>query len=262
MNQNLLEKYRKLQEYLLELEEVVVVYTGGVESTLLLKIAYDILNQETLALMAKFEAMSEKDFEYALISAREIGVYPIALNIDPNDTREINCLSPNQYCYYEKQMLIVFNRFLKANQLLHLAVATPIGVDQICENDDCCDKINVLKPFEAFNFSDNDIKDLAKELRVNSSVNYLPALQITSYYKDNYFSKDLLDKKNKAEEFLRNLNFRSVRIRMQNNVLYLTVDQKQMQLIYNNEVRKNIISFMKNLGFKDVFITATENAII
>ncbi len=262
MNQNLLEKYRNLQAYLLELEEVVIAYTGGIESSLLLKIAYDTLKHETLALMAKFDAMSEKDYEYALISARETGVYPITLKIDSKNTNKVDCLRTDHNCLNEKKMLVTFNQFVETNQLLHLLVAKPFRVNSVCENDKLCNNPRVLKPFEVFEFTLEDIQVLAKELGVNSIANYLSNYKSDSNPGDDSGTSELILKKQQAEEFLRNLNFRSVRVKMENNVLYLTVDPSQLQLIYDHDVRKNIISFMKNLGFKNVSINATERALL
>ena len=74
------EKLSKLKEIISELKSVVVAFSGGVDSTLVAKVCYDILKDNSMAVTARSETYPDFEFKEAQILAKEIGIKHIVIN--------------------------------------------------------------------------------------------------------------------------------------------------------------------------------------
>jgi uncharacterized protein len=102
MKKELNSKYQQLKDYFLELEEVVIAYSGGVDSTLLLRIAHEVLKDEVIAIIGKSDTMPEREYEDALDMAREIGVEPVVIHTNEVESPEY-CSNPVDRCFHCKK---------------------------------------------------------------------------------------------------------------------------------------------------------------
>ncbi|MEN6328278.1 MAG: TIGR00268 family protein, partial [Syntrophomonas sp.] len=99
---NLQSKYSLLTAKISEMKRVIVAYSGGVDSTLLLKAAYDCLGVENvLAVTEASPLISNNDIETAIAMAKEIGVPHRIIQTNELDVEEIISNPPNR-CYYCK----------------------------------------------------------------------------------------------------------------------------------------------------------------
>ena len=73
MTQELEAKYIQLQILLRDLGSVVIGYSGGVDSTLLVKVAADVLGKNALAVIGKSETYPTREYEEAIKMAEEFG---------------------------------------------------------------------------------------------------------------------------------------------------------------------------------------------
>ena len=89
MRPELEQKYARLQAILAEMESVVIGYSGGVDSTLLVKVAADRLGDRALAVIGRSETYPTREFEDALKLVQQLGVpYEIVRKIGRASCRE------------------------------------------------------------------------------------------------------------------------------------------------------------------------------
>src|SRR5438067_12237620 len=72
-------KYEHLQAILRDMESVLVAYSGGVDSALLLKVAHDVLGERAIGAIASSPAYAAEETEQAIAVAEQMGIPLIAL---------------------------------------------------------------------------------------------------------------------------------------------------------------------------------------
>src|SRR2546421_11417925 len=72
-------KYEHLQAILRDMQSVLVAYSGGVDSALLLKVAYDVLGDRALGAIAASPAYAPEETQDAIAAAQQMGLPLITL---------------------------------------------------------------------------------------------------------------------------------------------------------------------------------------
>lgn len=111
-------KYHQLQHLFTTGDRVLVAYSGGIDSTLVAKIAFDVLREQAIAITANSPSLLPNDLEDAIIQAQAIGINHQVINTtemaDPNYTS-----NPINRCYFCKSEL--HNRLKALSQELGYA---------------------------------------------------------------------------------------------------------------------------------------------
>lgn len=98
------EKLQQLQALFQEMERALIAYSGGIDSTLVAKIAYDVLGDQSLAVTAVSPSLLPEDLEDARIQAAEIGIQH--QEIQTQEMANSNYTSnPVNRCYFCKSEL-------------------------------------------------------------------------------------------------------------------------------------------------------------
>src|SRR5689334_1986460 len=100
----LAEKYARLRDILAEMGEVVVGYSGGVDSTVVLKVAHDVLGARAIAVTGDSEAFPQGEVDAALKVAEEMGVEVVRVRTHELSNIHFRVNNPDR-CYHCKTEL-------------------------------------------------------------------------------------------------------------------------------------------------------------
>jgi pyridinium-3,5-biscarboxylic acid mononucleotide sulfurtransferase len=255
MTRELKKKYSILQQNIKKLSSAVVAFSGGVDSTLLLKICKDELKENAYAIMGVTQTMPEEERNMALQLARSIGVEPILI-----ETQELNskvfCANPDDRCYHCKSLIFgSFQKYLEEKNLYNLLDGSNINdLSDYRPGKKALEELNVISPFIEAGFTKNEIRELSKQLDLPTWDKEALACLATRIAFGDEITAEKLDMINKAEKFLRDKGFTYVRARIQKNQLRIETSIEQLPVLFEDEMRKEVVKYMKELGFKFVTI--------
>jgi len=251
-DKNAINKFESLKNLLSEYKSVLVAYSGGVDSTFLLKVAKDVLKDNTYAVLAVSDLIPEKEVEEAIETAKQIGVEPIIIERDIY-SNNLFMKNDNLRCYWCKKSLI-----LKLKE-----IAKQNNIDCIIEGsnfDDISDYrpgMQALKE-EGINSPLINVKLTKHEIRYLSNMLNLPtyskpslACLVTRIPYGDTITKEKLKAIENSEQVLKKYGFKQFRVRHHGDIARIEVEREE-RANFSLELMDKIANEIKKFGFKYV----------
>lgn len=242
-------KIEKLKKILKRMRSVVIAYSGGLDSTFLLKVAIDTLGKENvLAVTARSETYPAAEYKEAVRIAKVIGARHLTITTKELDIKHFKS-NPVNRCYYCKKELFKklddIRKSWKMGSLLH--GANYDDLKDIRYGRFAAKELGVKSPLVKAGFTKDDIRKYSKKLGLSTWDKPSFACLASRFpFHSNISAKDLV-RVDKAESYLRSLGFRQVRVRIHGEIARLELlpeDQKKAL-----RLRAAIATRLKKLGF-------------
>jgi uncharacterized protein len=251
---NLAEKHAQLRGLIANYGSALVCYSGGVDSTLLLKVAHDVLGERCVAMVALSPTMAASERKAALALAAEIGARTEVTESHELSQPEFR-MNPKDRCYFCK------------TELLDLAapLARQLGLNEVLlgtNTDDLGDYRPGLQaakdhgarhPLVDATMSKSEVRDLSRELGLSTWDKPQLACLSSRFPYGTEITPERLSQVDRMEDGMRSLGFRQVRARWHGEIVRLEVDADALARATDPEVRDAIVSLGRELGF--TFIT-------
>ncbi|MBI5464056.1 MAG: ATP-dependent sacrificial sulfur transferase LarE [Ignavibacteriales bacterium] len=251
LSDTITEKYSNLQETLRLLGSVAIGYSGGIDSTLVLRVACDVLGANALAVIGRSATYPTREFEEALATAQKFGARIRVVDTEETDNLKFQQNPPNR-CYFCKSEL--FGK-------LH-AIAAEEGIAHIADGtitDDLVDfrpgmaakrEQNVRSPLLETNFSKADVRELAKHLGVPFWDKPSFACLASRFPYWTGITKENLMKIDSAETFFRDHGFRQFRVRHHDDTtVRIELSQQEFPQLFDAAFRSKCVAHLKSLGY-------------
>lgn len=234
-------------------EKVVLAFSGGVDSALLLKIATSLRKDENdvVAMFFKAPSSTEEDLVNAKSLAEEMGVKLFIKDVDIFvDDHIVN--NSKDRCYHCKSHL--FKQAIKLKD--------DLGYGYVIDGTNTDDHkvyrpglmalrdLGVVSPLNMAGFSKQMVRALADELDISVAKRPSAPCLLTRFPYGTKITPAKLDRLEKAEAFIRDLGFIKFRVRDHSNIARIELTPNDFMAFI--EKRDQVIKEFKNLGFSYV----------
>ncbi|MDI3480347.1 MAG: pyridinium-3,5-biscarboxylic acid mononucleotide sulfurtransferase [Tepidanaerobacteraceae bacterium] len=253
-SQGLGQKLQRLKSIIKNMSSAVVAFSGGVDSTFLLKVCLEFLGSDNvLAVTAKSAIHPEWELQAAERLARMLGVRH---KIVKTEELEIPGFSDNppERCYYCKKE--VFGKLLDT--------ARREGFNVVVDGsnfDDTRDfrpgmrataELGIRSPLKEAGFTKDDIRALSKEMGLPTWNKPSFACLSSRFPYGEKITLEKLERVARAEEILRALGFSQYRVRSHGDIARIEVQPEDMERFFDRELREDTAAKIKQAGFKYV----------
>ena len=248
---NLQDRYKRLRQIVAAYQKVLVAYSGGVDSTLLLKVALDTLGAgNVLACLGLSDSVPKADYDDACKIARQMGA---ALEIvHPNEMNNPNYrANPANRCYFCKTELYSLLTDL-AKQRDFEVVLCGTNADDACDyrpGQQAADEFHVESPLEQAQLTKQDIRTLSRELNLETADKPAQPCLASRVTYGLSVTPDRLKQIEKCEAFLKTKGLDVLRVRHHDNLARIEVPPEKIELLSQETLRTEIVNHFKSLGF-------------
>ena len=250
------DKYNSLAAILKKLDKVVVAYSGGVDSTFLLKAALDTLGAENvLACIGTSSSLAKSQYNRAIECAADIGAAIEEVKVHEVMDTKYSANNPDRCFHCKSHLYTVLQN-----------IAEKKGFDNVicgCNFDDMDDfrpgnkaarLYGVLSPLAEAQMTKDDIRNMSRELNLpTADIPASPCLASRLTY-GLEITEQRLQQVEEAEAFFRKVGFIEFRVRHHDTIARIEVRLEDMDKITTEPGRQKIVNKLKSIGFKYITV--------
>lgn len=246
-------KLEKLREKIASKGKILVAFSGGVDSGLLLRIAHDLLGENVFCVTLDAEVMPRSELNHAEKIVRELGCGYEVVKFPILDNKNF-VKNSRERCYYCKKESSKILKKIASDKGIE-CIADGVNLSDFDEHRPgirASDEEGIWHPFVEVGITKSNIREISKELGIRFWNKPSSACLATRIPYGEEVTRERLMMVERAEEFLKGVGFRQVRVRMHGEIARIEVMEEEFGQIFG--LKAEIIKELKGMGFKYITI--------
>ena len=250
LSKELQDKLTALREYIKGLGSLAVGFSGGVDSTLLLAVAHEVLGDKAIAVTTVHAAIPGRELSEAEEFCKEHGIRHFTCEFDPFKLEEFRKNGPER-CYFCKRGV-----FLEIKK-----VADENGIEYLAEGsnmDDLGDyrpglkaveELAVTSPLREAKLYKAEIREISKAMGLPTWSKPAYACLASRFVYGEEITEEKLRMIDSAEQFLIEHGFYEERVRIHGNIARIEVPARDIARLAADDMREAVYKRFKEIGF-------------
>ena len=250
------QKTKKIKSLIREMDSVLVAFSGGVDSTLVLALAHEVLGEKALAVTAQSASVPDREMKASHQLAKEIGARHLVIKTEEMSNPDYRT-NPVNRCYHCKTEL--YSRLKNVAQqenIFHILNGT--NTDDLGDYRpglESAREQGVRSPLVEAQFSKQEVRELSRMMKL--SIWNKPAMACLSsripYGQP--VTPEKLAMIEQSEDLLLALGFTQVRVRHLGTLARIELDKNEMPRYQNDKsIQKAVQEKFRSLGFNSVML--------
>lgn len=247
------EKYNALKNYIASLESVAVAFSGGVDSTFLLRTAHDVLGDKAIAVTLSSQMFPHRERDETINFCKTNSITQVLCEVDELNISGFSDNPPDRCYLCKHELFSTIIDVAHAHNLAHVIEGSNVddlgdyrpGLKAISE-------LGVKSPLREAGLTKSEIRELSRELGLKTWSKPSFACLASRFVYGEKITPEKLIMVERAESLLLSLGFRQMRVRIHDRIARIELLPEDFTRMLDEEMRTKIHDELKSYGFSYV----------
>lgn len=245
-----MEKLETLKDYVKDLHSVAVAFSGGVDSTFLLKVASEVLGDHVIAVTARSRSFPQRELDEAMSFCGKEEIRHCVFDSEELSVEGFAQNPPNRCYLCKKELFQKIRGIAKENGMQHVIEGSNLdddgdyrpGLLAVAE-------LGIKSPLRECGLTKADIRELSSYLGLPTWEKPSFACLASRFVYGETITEEKLHMVDQAEQRLLDLGFRQIRVRIHDRMARIEIDPKEFETLIKDDIRTRIIEDFTSYGF-------------
>jgi len=246
--------YERLKRIIKSYNSLLVAFSGGVDSTLVAKVAYDTLKEKAVAVTAISPTLPDRELKDAKDIASHIGIRHILIESNELEIREFVSNTPFRCYHCKKELFTKLRDLAEELKLSHIACGSTIDdLNDYRPGMEAAREMDVKNPLIEAGLNKRAVREMARFLGLPNWDKPSFACLSSRFPYGTEITESRLNQVERCEDLLQQLGFKQYRVRYHGEIARIELEENDMvRLLKDPSLKESIIKSFKQTGFKFV----------